>query len=111
MLDRCFVRSRTAELALDLRARGAKVPANSGESFLLNQCDTWWYCEIVIASHLEAQPDPAATLERMARAIAAESGKYDDCYAVHHRILANLVRLGAAPRCAASAPGKVGHQF
>ena len=94
-LDLCFVRSVTAELARALRARGAKVPADYHENALLNQCNKWWYYEIVVARYLAALPDRAGVLESMARKVAAGGGS---CYISRHRILANLVRLGAAPR-------------
>ena len=96
-LDWCFVQSRTAALASALLARGAKIPANLSDDALLGQCDEWWYCEIVLASYLESLPDRAGALERIASRLVAEASS-EPCHAFNGRILANLVRLGAAPR-------------
>ena len=97
-LDWCFIQSCTAELARALRARGAKVPANYDEASLSDHCDEWWYCELVIASYFAALPDRAAALERLSRRIAANASCCDCCHLHLHSILANLVKLGAAPR-------------
>ena len=94
-LDECFVQSRTAELARALLARGARVAASTDIEYLVDRCRDWWYCELVFAVYLEAMPDRTAALDRTARNVA-EYG--DNCSKVHRHRLANLVKLGAAPR-------------
>ena len=94
-LDECFVQSRTAELARALLARGARVAASTDIEYLVDRCRDWWYCELVFAVYLEAMPDRTAALDRTSRNYA-EYG--DNCCEYQRHILANLVKLGAAPR-------------